>query len=95
MKDGDCWGNWRYKKETLVLEYAPGGVVGFIYEFDLERCTTAANLLDPLFHFNSKGFLSAEDMRDLLCALRDLVHPQKNLCWSKSKSFDVAKYLSK
>lgn len=94
-RDKDCWGPWRYKKETLVLEYVPRDRHWW-YEVDLERCKTSAQVLDWIFQVSNKhrSRVSAEDIGYLIDALQDLLHPQANLCsFGQDMKFDTTRYL--
>ena len=69
---GDTWRCWTYNAETLVLSYTPAPGRGFMgngYEVDLER----PGLLPFIFHVADKGWISVEDMGNLIFALSDLM----------------------
>jgi hypothetical protein len=72
------WGCWKYHPENLTLEC--GDERGFIYEVDLERCSTSAGGLDWVFQVHRKRWATAEIVKDLLTALDDLLNPQGTLC---------------
>ena len=51
-----------------------------LYEVDLERVRDSAALLDWIYQINSKTWATARVTKDLLNALEDVFHPQRNLC---------------
>jgi hypothetical protein len=95
-QDGDAWGPWKYKRSNLTLEYVPQDGHWW-YEVDLERCGTAAEMLDWIFQINGKDkdCCSVEDLGHLIVALDDLLNPQANICsFGHASRLDVAKYFS-
>jgi hypothetical protein len=92
-KDRMCWGPWRYKKETLVLEFAPRDR-NWWYEIDLERCGTSALMLDWIFQVSNKHTRPAEEVGYLIEALQDLLDPQANICtFGGDTRMDTTRYL--
>ena len=73
------WGRWRYNETMMFLELwtAKGG---WLYEIDLFRCRTSAQVLDHIIQLHEKSWLTNDDMRDFLEAINDLLHPQSTLC---------------
>ena len=69
------WGNWVWRPDEQVLAFDPNG-----YEIDLDRCTTCAGLLDWIFQLNSKTWLTAADLQDMLKALEFILQPQATMC---------------
>ncbi len=60
-----------------------------VYEFDLERCTSSAEILDWIFQFAGKDWGSGEDMADLIRAIRDTLNPQRNFCsWGLDTKYE-------
>lgn len=79
MPDPDAagtWGNWRYEESTNEIVFKDE----MIYAVDLDTCKTSAGVLDWIFQVHKKRFITDADMRDLLRALRAIVHPQQTLC---------------
>jgi hypothetical protein len=72
------WGCWKYHPENLTLECRDER--GFIYEVDLERCSTSAEVLDWIFQVSKKTWATADIVKDLLTAFDDLLSPQARLC---------------
>jgi hypothetical protein len=70
-------GDWVYCSKTLVLRYRKGTRE---YEVDLEQCLTSAELLDWIFQFARKRWVTRESVGDLVTILKLLLHPQANLC---------------
>jgi hypothetical protein len=71
------WGPWRLDRERLVLDlYDDQG--RWLYELDLERCGSAAAVLDWLVHVSRKGY-APEVAGHLVVALRDLLDPRTRL----------------
>jgi hypothetical protein len=98
-QDTDCWGPWKYNAENFCLIFDPQDRhLPRSYEVDLERCNTAAAMLDWIFQFKSHTD-SAEDVGYLIRAFDDLLYPQQNLCsWAMgggSKGFNVSAYLTR
>jgi hypothetical protein len=50
------------------------------YEIDLERIRDSAAALDWIFQILGKNWATQRVIRDLLNAIRDIIHPQQNLC---------------
>lgn len=72
------WGNWIYHPGNFTLECQDER--GFIYEIDLDRCRTSAEVLDWIFQVQGKTWATAEIVKYLLEALDDLLTPQGTLC---------------
>ncbi len=68
------WHPWTFNRSNLTLEHPNS------YWVDLERCNTSAEMLDWIFQVNTKGWATPEVIAGLVHALRDLLHPQANLC---------------
>ena len=71
------WGCWRYCLNR-TLECRDGH--GYLYEIDLDRCRTSAEVLDWIMQVNAKTWATAGIMKDLLDALHDLLDPQGTMC---------------
>lgn len=72
------WGAWTYRvNRTLECRNERGG---YIYDVDLDRCRTSAEVLDWIFQITAKTWASPEIVKDLLQAIRDLLGPQATLC---------------
>ena len=90
---GDWWGPWRYNTNALELEYYDEGGK-YRYGVDLGRCNSSAEVLDWIFQVNTKRWRTYECIGHLIQALRDLLHPQQNLCGGgRDKPFDASKHL--
>jgi hypothetical protein len=72
------WGHWKFHSSNLTLECSDER--GYIYEIDLERCGTPAEMLDGIFQVQGKTWATADIVKDLLAALDDLLSPQAGLC---------------
>jgi hypothetical protein len=59
-----------------------GAYIAFLgkYEIDLERINQSSALLDWIFQVGRKTWATARVTKDLLNALDDVFHPQRNLC---------------
>jgi hypothetical protein len=72
------------------------------YEIDLERIRDSAALCDWIFQIRCKGWATARVIKDFLNAMRDIIHPQQNLCsgacgsgWGGRVIKDPAAFLAK
>lgn len=79
------WGPWRLSNDGQFLEYRWDGSVhdsALYRKLDLYRCTTAAEVLDTIFHEAGAAAAEADDayLAGLVRALDDLLHPMANLC---------------
>jgi hypothetical protein len=95
LKDGDCWGPWRFQRSDLTLQYDPQDRHWW-YEIDLERMTNSAAMLDVIFQISNKreSCCSTEDIGHLISALNDLLNPQANICsFGTNATLDATKYL--
>ena len=72
------WGSWQYHSDNFTLECRDEH--GYLYEIDLERCRTSAEVLDWIFQISKKTWAIPAIRSDLLLALDDLLDPQANLC---------------
>lgn len=87
------WGSWKYHSNNFTLEFRDGR--SFIYEIDLERCRTSAEVLDWIFQIHGKTWATAEVLKNLLDAFDDLLAPQANLCsFGAGSSIDPREILS-
>ncbi len=81
------WGAWRYVATNFTLECQDER--GCIYDVDLERCRTSAEVLDWIFQIHGKTWATAEILKDLLDALDDMLSPQATMCsFGQSKTID-------
>jgi hypothetical protein len=77
------WGPWALDRERLVLELPQDDWP--LYEVDLERCPTAAAVLDWIAQVQGKGWATPAIVGHLVAALCDLLEPQARLCsWGMS-----------
>jgi hypothetical protein len=77
------WGPWTLNRERLELELIVDGWP--LYEVDLERCPTAAAVLDWIAQVQGKGWATPALVGHLIAALCDLLEPQARLCsWGMS-----------
>jgi hypothetical protein len=91
--NGDWWGSWRYDAKSLVIAYydEKGKLM---YEVDLKRCNSSAQVLDWICQLDKKNWCGAECVGQLVQAIDDLIDPQANICGlGKDTAFDATKYL--
>ena len=69
-KDGGTWGNWRFEKRTLTLQYR--NVEGYTDEIDLERMKSNLELLIWMKDLSGKVYMTPEDVGNLFLAIQDL-----------------------
>ena len=90
--------------EGSEINYWVASYTGYFgrYEIDLERVRDSAALLDWIFQIRGKGWAAARVMKDFLNAMRDIIHPQQNLCsgacgsgWGGRVIKDPAAFLAK
>ena len=87
------WGNWVFRSSNLVLQLlAKHG--NCVYEIDLEKINSTAEMLDIIFQLNHKqrnpnGIYGSQSLiEDLVQAFDDIFKPQSNCCsWGKEKKF--------
>jgi len=92
-RDRTVWVNWIYHPSNLTLE-CRDECGFFIYEIDLERCRTSAEVLDWIFQVQGKTWATAEIVNNLLEALDDLLNPQGTLCsFGKSSTINPRELL--
>jgi hypothetical protein len=72
------WGTWIYHESNFTLECRDQR--GQLYEIDLDRCRTSAEVLDWIFQVHGKTWATPRIMSDLLDAFHDLLDPQACLC---------------
>lgn len=78
------WGPWRLDPDNLALVLVDREA-HWLYTIDLERCTTAAAVLDWIMQVNGKGWADRV-VGPLVAALDDVLYPQSTLCsWGRSK----------
>lgn len=62
------WGNWRYgPTDPPSIDYHP-----YRYEIVLTRIDTVSRLGDWLLHMSEKGWITTEDLGNLVKAVQDL-----------------------
>ena len=76
------FGTWKLVGDELILKRQSHRVVYF------DRCNSSAQILDWIFHYSSHG-LTAEEMFDLINALKAILHPCKNYCSSGMKEIQL------
>lgn len=74
---GPKWGVWSLDLDTLTLTAALSR--GQTYAIELNRCLTAAQVLDWVMQIGGKSWRD-EALSDFIDAIRDTVHPQGGLC---------------
>lgn len=85
----DTWGPWRFKRSTLTLDHKKA-----MYEIDLERINSCAEMLDWIFQLNHKNddLHGVDVAKDLVEAFDDIFRPQRNCCsWGREKEFSGSK----
>jgi hypothetical protein len=70
-----AWGGWRLNRDNYTLQLFDSDD-HWIYEVDLETCTDSAQVLDWIMQTQCRD----ERYDGLIDALRDVLHPQRNLC---------------
>ena len=90
-EDGQRWGQWRYNKSNLTLEYVDPARPDNDnpYYVDIEDCDTASGMLDWLLQIHGKAWLQPNDLNDLVSALQELsgyglqgkVHGDRRFDW--------------
>ena len=78
-KDGDTWGNWRFEKRTLTLQYR--NAEGYTDEIDLERMKSNLELLIWMKDLSGKVYVTPEDLGNFFLAIQDLTK-----VWWESKT---------
>lgn len=75
------WGPWRLSNDGRALERHWDDPIRH-RPLDLHRCTTAAEVLDTIFHEARSGLADTDDavLAGLVRALDDLLNPMANLC---------------
>lgn len=88
-EDGETWGNWTFRRGTLLLEYR-NSQTGDDYEIDLEDIHSPLALVIVLTRMDAKCFISPTDIGNLFRAIQDLAsHP-----WYNEKS-DLTELIAK
>lgn len=73
MKTARNWGNWKlFKAGHLELKTNKSRCI------DLRRCHDSAEILDWIFHFQSR--LETQDLADMITALEEILDPRANYC---------------
>jgi len=70
---------WRHIQDAAVLELRDS-TGRWLYEVDLARCRTSAEVLDWLVQVRNKRWATAAIVAGLIGALDDLLHLQATLC---------------
>lgn len=70
-EDGDTWGNWTFRRASLLLEYR-NRESGDDYEIDLENIHSPSAVVLDLNQVSGKCFASPEDIGNLFLAINDL-----------------------
>ena len=65
------WGNWKLDKEHQVLELSVDG--NWKTEIDLERCTSHKETWHCVMGLESKQWITADDIADVITALKYLI----------------------
>ena len=72
--------SWTFDPETRMLT-STREAAGYEYEIDLDRCATAAAMLDWIFQIQAKTWRGQPEVTlDLVHAFAELLHPQATLC---------------
>lgn len=69
------FGTWKLVGDDLILKRQYWRVVYF------DRCNSSSQILDWIFHYSAHS-LTAQEMFDLINALKVILHPCKNYCSS-------------
>jgi hypothetical protein len=70
---------WRFSPETLTLNHYDSRGTN-VYEVDLERCTTSAQMLDWIMQVAMKRWATDRVLASLVHALDAVLKPQARLC---------------
>lgn len=70
------WEPWHLDPDLRTLWTNAGG---YLYEIDLDQCTTSAEVLDWIMQLHGKQW-GVDVVSGLVAAFRDILHPQANLC---------------
>lgn len=73
-------GCWCEEGHTFLVLSLYGAAGRFVYECDLERCTTSAGVLDWLCQVAGKMWATDRVLAGLARAMNDLLHPQATMC---------------
>jgi len=87
------WGNWVFRSTNLVLQLLAKHNY-CVYEIDLEKINSTAQMLDIIFQLNHKrrdpdGIYGNQSLiEDLIQAFDEIFRPQSNCCsWGTEKKF--------
>jgi len=84
------WGNWIFRSSILTLQLKAKNN-NTLYEVDLERINSTAEMLDWIFQVNCK-YCKEGHMEDLIDALHEIFNPQANCCsMGREKEFSGSK----
>jgi hypothetical protein len=84
------FGRWTINQSRLTLAHDEG------YEIDLEEMTCSAEMLDWIFQINAKAWATIDDLGQLVKALNEIFHPQRNLCgFGADHRLDATAFLKK
>lgn len=79
------WTPWHLDADMRLLWTKAGG---YVYEVDLDSCSTAGEVLDWVFQINGKEW-DGDAVAGLVNAFDDILQPQANLCsWGQSLTLD-------
>lgn len=70
---------WRFDPQTRVLSYF-NERGAWLYEVDLDRCRTSAELLDWIFQVAQKRWATDRVLAALIHAMNAVLRPQSTLC---------------
>jgi hypothetical protein len=92
---GQRWGRWRLDTSNFVIHVLNDEGVYPIYEIDLDRVNTPAQLLDWIFQVAGKGWISATDIGNLVHAIEDIFDGvQGKLCpWGQPRRLNAKQFL--
>jgi hypothetical protein len=68
--DGDTWGNWKFQKADLTLQYRNAD--GYSEEIDLERMESNLDLIIWMKDLGGKHYMTPEDIGNFFLAIQDL-----------------------
>ena len=81
--------SWRFEPDTLVLALYVDG--RYMYEVDLERCTTSAEAPDWIVQVTKKAWTTDAIVADLVRALDNMLDLQATMCSGQSTKVNVNK----
>ena len=84
------FGRWTFDPEAQTLDHEEG------YWIPLSEMNNSTTMLDWIFQIAAKSWASAEDLGQLLVAIREIFDPQANICsMGIDRPFNAGEWLSR